>query len=442
MPWQDCVYKPINFSPMRKKYKKTGSERPSGGFDPLASNTEFYSSSPTEKPLSDTSRTSMAHSVRKTGRHQGAAGRRPEKMDPREKLALMAILKSVILILLLVIAFFMLWKGIKLYEESIWLENADTERSPVMQEVVMVEDFDIQDENARELFVARIQQWKDAERLVRSADALLKRSIYDQAIEQCQNALRQDPAHSGALERLGELYYAKQDYVEAVNAYIRLLSVDPARGDIQKRLIQALDAFGDHDAVRYMAEWYLDQNLYDVDIQRYLAKALSAQGNFEEAAEAYGRVLREAPKDIDTLEQQASNYMQVGQYEKALVPLNKLRENNYRDQTYYKQIAICNAQLEQGKETVETLGRAAQLFGEKTVMGWMQDPLLDPVREDRLFQAFTDRIGGEEFRRWLEKMAQNIDAAQTAKPEEVPKLQMPGATEQQLRDNELLKPRQ
>lgn len=362
-------------------------------------------------------------------------------MDPREKMALMAILKSVIMILLLVIAFFMLRKGISLYEESIWLEHADTEKSPVLQEVAMVEDFNIQDQDAREQFVKRIQKWKDADRLVRSADALLQRNIYDQAIEQCQNALRQDPAHSGALERLGRLYYAKKDYVEAVNSYIRLLSVDPSREDVKKSLIQALDAFGDHEAVQSMAEWYLDENLNDADIQRYLANALYDQGNFAEAAEVYGRVLRDAPKDIQALERQASTYMQIGQYAKALVALNKLRENNYRNQAYYKQIAICNAQLQLSQETVQTLGRAAQLFGEKIVMGWMQDPLLDPVREDRNFQAFTDRIGGEEFRQWLEKMAQNIDAAQSPKPEIGPKLEMPSGS-MDLKENELLKPKQ
>lgn len=423
---------------MRKTHKKTGSARATGGFDPLASNTEFYSASPTEKPLFDDSRTSAAHGVRKTGRHKGVSGRGADKMDPREKMALMAILKSVIMILLLVIAFFMLRKGISLYEESIWLEHADTEKSPVLQEVVMVEDFDIQDRAAREQFAMRIQKWKDAERLVRSADALLQRNIYDQAIEQCQNALRQDPAHSGALERLGQLYYAKQDYVEAVNSYIRLLSVDPSRDDVQKRLIQALDAFGDHEAVRYMAEWYLDQNLYDVDIQRYLANALYAQEHYAEAAEAYGRVLRDAPKDIQALERQASTYMQIGQYAKALEPLNKLREDNYRNQAYYKQIAICNAQLQLSQETVQTLGRAAQLFGEKIVMGWMQDPLLDPVREDRNFQAFADRVGGEEFRQWLEKMAQNIDAAQSTKPDIGPQLEMPSGS-MELKQDELFK---
>jgi hypothetical protein len=131
--------------------------------------------------------------------------------------------------------------------------------------------------------------------------------------------------------------------------------------------------------------------------------------------------------------------MQIGQFASALVPLNKLRENNLHAEANYRQIAVCNAQLQQSAETVRILGRAAQLFGEQVVMGWMPDPLLDPVREDRAFQAFTDRIGGEEFRRWLENMAQNIATEQSGKPDSGPQLEL---LEPSLKNPSLLKPRQ
>ncbi len=358
-------------------------------------------------------------------------------MDVREKRALMAILKSIIIIFLLGIAFFMLWKGISLYEESIWLDHAkEDEGSPVLQEVVLVEDFDIQNQDTREKFADRVELWREADRLVRSADALLLRSIYDQAIERCQDALRLDPAHMGALERLGRLYFEKENHVEAVNAYIRLLSVDPSRPDIQKKLIQSLDAFGDAEAVMYMAEWHLEQNMYDAEIQLYLANARYTREEFAEAAEAYGRVLRDTPRNVRALERQAASYMHLGQYDKALVPLGVLRGNNYRRQEYYKQIAICNAQLLQGKESLQALGRAAQLFEKQLIVGWLRDPKFDPIRTDRAFQAFIDRIAGEETRLWLEKVASD----QAKKPDIAPELVIPTVDEKL--DTELLKPRQ
>lgn len=423
---------------MKKKHKKQRTEHSPGGYTHISSSSEFYSASPSERPLSGGDTPSDSLNVGETGRHQEAL-RRLGKMDPREKLALMAILKLAVLILALVIAFFLLRKGIGLYEESVWLEHADAPgKSPVLLEVELVEGFDIQDQSSREQFAERIKLWKEADRLVRSADALLQHNIQDQAIEQCQNALRIDPAHIGALERLARLYYAKGNHVEAINAYIRLLSVDPSRKKIQKRLVEALDAFGDHDAVKYTAEWYLEENAYDVDVQRYLANALYAQEDFGAAAEAFGKVLRELPRDTQVLEQQANAYMQVQQYEKALVPLATLRRHNNKNPIYYKQIAICQAQLQQGYETVQTLGRAAQLFGVQMMMGFIQDPQFDPVRENRAFQAFVDRVGGKEFRLGIEEMARRAEASAEERTEIEPQLEMPVSG---LQDEESLKPK-
>ncbi len=236
------------------------------------------------------------------------------------------------------------------------------------------------------------------------------------------------------MDRLGQLYFAKENYVEAVNAYIRLLSVDPSRAEVQKKLIRALDAYGDTAAVMYMAEWYQEQNLYDPDIALFLANARYTREEFSEAAEAYGRILRNAPLNRLALERQALAYMQIEQYDKALVPLETLRENNYREKEYYRQIAICNAQLKQSKESLLALGRATQLFESRIIVGWVQDPRFDPIRTDRAFQAFLDRVAGTSTRLWLEKQA----AEQAKKPDKVQELEIP--TVDKL-DNELLKPR-
>lgn len=422
---------------MKKKHKKNSLRHPSqeSVHHASSSTAEFYAASPTEAPLYNNGRTPDSGREHRTSRHQASVGRRKEKMDEREKLALMAILKLVITILLLLIAFVLLWKGIGLYGESTWRERANEgEMPPVLQEGVFVEDFDIQNPDARKNFAEQVERWRKADRLVGSADAFLQRNIYEQAIVRCQDALRIAPSHVGALERLGQLFFEKENYVEAVNAYVRLLSIDPSRIEVQKELIQALDAFGDPDAVMYMAEWYLGQNTFDADIQLYLANARYVREEFAEAAEAYGRVLRSSPRDARALTRQAESYMKAEQYEKALVPLEVLRVNNYRGQEYYKQIAICNAQLLRSKESVQTLGRAAMLFETKIVLGWLQDVQFDPIRTDRTFQSFADRIGGEGFRRMLEKMA----AEQRKRPDNEPALVIPA---DERVDSELLKTR-
>jgi tetratricopeptide (TPR) repeat protein len=396
---------------MKRKKQTNTPPKAAARYDHLGSGSDFYSSgAPVEQPLHQKKSSTLASGILKTGRHQAVAGRKKESVDPREKMALVAILKSLIMIILLVIAFFMLWKGIKIYEESVFRKTAgEEELSPVLREVVLVEEFDVESQESRELFVERIEVWKETSRLVRSADGLLARNNYDQAIERCQDALRLNPTHMGALERLGLLYFQKGLYVEAINSYIRLLSVDPSRADLQEKVIQALDAYQDADAVAYMCKWYLDENPYNENVQRYLANSLFMKEQFAEAAESYNRVLKDNPGDVEALERQAMAYMYLEDYESALQDFEQLRASNYRDPNYYRSIAVCHAQLGQGQETVQTLGKAAHLFGQKVVVGWVQDPRFDPIREDRSFQSFADRVGGEEFRKWLEKVAKTMD---------------------------------
>lgn len=411
---------------MKKKNRQRRTEGSPGGFTPLSSSADFYAASPAERPLNDDNAPSNAHDVRETMRHRTVAGRRLEKMDPREKMALVAILKLVVLIIAVVIAFLMLRKGIGLYEESIWMEHAGApEKSPVLETLAVTGDFDIRNQESPEQFAERIALWKEADRLVDSADALLRRNIHDQAIEQCQQALRHDPSHRGALDRLGQLYYAKGAYVEAANAYIRLLSVDPSHAKTQKRLIEALDALGDSSAVKYMAEWYLEGNVSDSDVERYLANALYAKEDYAGAAKEYARVLRTAPLDVEALEKQASAYMLLQQYEDALVPLDVLRRNYNQNPDYYRQVAICRAQLKQAHETVQTLALAAQVFGQQRVLGFLPDPKFDPVREERVFQAFVDRVGGRDFRMGIEELARRARLEAAGQEEVEPLLEMP-----------------
>ena len=427
----------------RKKQKKNESSQNTSDGIPLSIPSDFYSGSPTEQPLHENHQNTNTREVRKTSRHQKVMGKRKERGDLRDKAALLGILRLIIGALLLLIAFFTLKKGIGFYETSRITKDLEKsssmkEQTSIMQAVELIKNFDIQNPNTRKLFSKRVESWKEADRLVRTADVLLLHNIYDQAIAQCQDALKIDPSHQGALKRLGELYFAKKNYINAINIYIRLMSVDPSQKEIQKNLIQALDAYGDDKAVTYMATWYFDQNTYDPDIQHYLANALFDQEKFDEAITAFNLVLRDSPENVSAMERLATIYIQTKQYEKALDLLQTLRQKNYRNPIYYKQIVICNAQLGRGKETVDTLGRAAQLFGEQMTLKLIQDPQLDPVRDNAAFRSFADRVGGVEFRLWLEKMASDIHKRKDDDDQGAPTLQlnMPNVKQN---DSELLK---
>ncbi len=422
---------------MKEKPRQKNIPHGSGGFEHLPDN-EFYTGSPREHPLNEDRRESDFHRNRNTSRHQESVSGRPKPtVDPRERRALLGILRSIIIIILLMIAFFMLWQGVRLYEERVFIENqTQPEISPVMRSVPLMDQFDIEENGSEAVFSTRIENWKEANRLVRSAEGLLLRNNYDQAVSRCQDALRLAPTHMGALERLGRLYFQKGLINETVNTYVRLLGIDPTRADLKELLIEALDANADADAVVLMARWYLEQNSYSENVQRYLANALFQKEEYVEAITAYDRVLTDNPKDTVALNQQATAYMVLDRYDEALAALDLLHDIRFRDPKYYRQLAVCYAQLNKGIETVKTLGKASHLFGQDLVVGWIQDPKLDPVREDRDFQAFTDRVGGEEFRKWLEEVSRSMDGPRERAIE--PQLTLPDPTKL---DTELLQRR-
>lgn len=375
--------------------------------------------------------------VRKTARHQAVTGHRKEAVDPREKQALVAILRATITIILLIIAFFMLRWGISIYEEKVWMEHQPVyEESPVMKEVALIEDLDVGSGNAQEVFSDRIEMWMKTEQLVRSVGDLLLRNNIDLAVDRCQEALKLDPYHIGALEHLGHLYYERQMFAEAVNTYIRLLNVDPSRTDFQLALLKALDAYGDPEATIAVALWYQDHHIYNEEVQRYMANAYFMQEEYADAAKAYERALKDSPRDIEVLESLAVSYMRLEQYDKALAALEKQVMISFRDPTCHKRIAICNAQLGKAEDAVQIFGKSAHLFGADTVAMWIQDPMLDPIRMERSFQMFADSVVTEEYRRYLEKMAQSMESADEGI---VPQLELPDT---EVIDSDLLKRKQ
>ena len=351
-----------------------------------------------DRPVSDFNR------VHRTSRHQAAAGGRKEGVDPRDKMALAGILRSVIMILVLLILFFLVWKGVTIYEERVMLENQlAIESSPGLVNAAAGVDamqFSLE---------GRIEAWWEIERTISAVEELLIRNNYDQAIVRCQDILRITPYNITALEYLGELYLEKGMPAEAIDAYSRLLSVDPSREDVQQDLMKALDAGRDDEAIILAARWYQDRNTYDESVQRYLANAYFRLERYAEAAEAYARVVKDSPRDVQVLENQAVSYMALNQYDQALAVLEQQVGISLRDPECHQRIANCYAQLGMAEETVQILGKSAHLFGPDTVLLWIKDPLMDPIRMDRTFKAFADRVGGEEYRKYLERVAQTLE---------------------------------
>ena len=70
------------------------------------------------------------------------------------------------------------------------------------------------------------------------------------------------------------------------------------------------------------------------------------------------------------------------------------------------------------------------------MLSLIRDPQFDSVREERVFQAFVDRVGGRDFRRQLEELARRPADEEAARSTIEPRLELPGSD---LLDEDALK---
>lgn len=397
-------------------------------FEPLSPTADFYGSKPDDYTLFEAHSRKKPTDTLRTGRHlPSQMNKENPNQDIRDKMALIALVKVGVLIVFLGLTAFFVKQIIGIYQQRMFLEySLKAKADPVLQPLKVGAALSSEEVSSAESFVERIDIWRGAQRYYLTAKNLMMRTMNVEAIDQCKEALRLLPTHAASLQLMGDLYFEQEKYVEAANAYIRLLSIDPTSGKYQKNLIRTLDAHGNTVAVTDMAEWYLEGNLNDLEIQRYMANALFAQDRHEEAEKAYAKILIQDPDLVQVKQRRAVSLLQLERYEEALVLFESLKKEDYYNPGYHRQVIICNAQLNRPSAVVDQLARSAQLFGQDEVLKWIESPKLDVIRDDSTFQAFTERVGGEDFRKWLQKMAKDITSGKDKfQPElKVPNQQM------------------
>jgi len=377
-------------------------------------NTDFYKANPAENSLTGEKRdnTPLHRNAPTTMRHKDVKKVKKQTIDIRDKKALEAILRFSVLALLLLIILVLLMKGIGLYEKQMVLDNEkkirELEKSS-NENIAFSHDFNLSKDIDVKTFIQHVKDREKGEQILLSAKALTRENIFDKAIVQYQAVLKIIPSHMIALEQLGDLYTQQEssDYIKAINIYQHLLDITPKNTKIKEKLIKALSHTDKTAATIFMSKQYLDSHLYNPDIQEILANAYYTDAKYKDAITAYKRILQADPENRSALEFISAAHVQLKEFNHALTYLNKLIKRFSRNETYYLQISLCHAQIKNGKESVQTLSRAAQIFDKTLVLRWIQDPLFDPIRNDRDFTMFVDRIAGIETRKKMETLVGN-----------------------------------
>ena len=72
--------------------------------------------------------------------------------------------------------------------------------------------------------------------------------------------------------------------------------------------------------------------------------------------------------------------------------MDKNYEKFHRDENFYYNYALCNAEIGDVKKVCEILSKANKIFGPFMVKNWLNNPVYSKFSEDRFFKIFVQRI--------------------------------------------------
>ncbi|MFA6173938.1 MAG: tetratricopeptide repeat protein [Kiritimatiellales bacterium] len=367
----------------------------------------FYTPHPGEAPLDEYSTGPIGHQTHRTSRHSPVHIR--ENSNRASNWAIAVLLLRAVLIVVLLVGGLIALKLVldRMAEPSEkkqqeWAANAGrmekpsapgavSAGAPVPQELMI----------STALIGQRLEQWKQTEQLLRSAEALTRRGINEEASQQLEQTLRISPNNREAQQMLIDVYMQQGLYAEATPLCIRLLDQDSRSPDLQMKLLQALHASGQVDAGLVLADRMLQDQPNNQTVLSIAAEGQIKQGGKAAALALFERMLANDPKNTGALGGCAKLYLEQGGYQKAVSYYLELVRLDPKPE-HYQALARCYAQQNDAGKAVVFMGQAASLFGTAAVSSWLRDTVFDPVRETVEFRSFADRIVGIETRKAIE----------------------------------------
>lgn len=312
----------------------------------------------------------------------------------RDISATIYIIRLLMICILVLVGFFLLSKGVSLYEERMSLEKKSQALPVVMMEAqIPTTQFEL--DNTSLFFEKQCDEWQQELQEIRSINDLLKRENYEIALYKCNEMLIKNPANEVVLKMITDIYIDMGKYVEAINSTIRLLNIDNTSDDLKVKLIQSVFAHRDYTAVLQLTDWYYSNATFNPKIHLLLLDSQIELEKYEEAIITADRLLN---SDVDVLHiynQKIAALTKLEKYKEALDIYDNVYEQRYRDPSFYRGYAICFVKLNDVKKSVEVLGKAVNIFGREVVLSWLAAPEYDDQRNDTYFNMFVVRVGGQ-----------------------------------------------
>ena len=312
----------------------------------------------------------------------------------RDVSALYLILRSIIFIIVLIIGAYFFNQGIAIYKEKINLEFKKQQTlSPILKEVKLIDSVNFENlVDKKSFFEKQVSKWKLSERNLIAAKDLDSRGNINEAIRLCHNSLNDNPANLDTLVFLINLYEREKSYIEAINTIFRVLSVENDKPELLEKLVSLLYQIEDFPSVLNVSEFYNVNYVFNYNVNLLRANSFNNIKDYKNAITLYKRLAIIEPNDLNPINAQINIHFLQNNFSEALPLLNSNYEKFHRDEKFYYNYALCNAELGDINKVCEILSKANKIFGPFKVKDWLSNPVYSKFGENRIFKIFNKRI--------------------------------------------------
>ena len=312
----------------------------------------------------------------------------------RDVSALYLILRSIIFIIVLIIGAYFFNQGIAVYKEKINLEFKKQQTlSPILKEVKLIDSVNFENlVDKKSFFEKQVSKWKLSERNLIAAKDLDSRGNINEAIRLCHKSLNDNPANLDTLVFLINLYEREKSYIEAINTIFRVLSVENDKPELLEKLVSLLYQIEDFPSVLNVSEFYNENYVFNYNVNLLRANSFNNIKDYKNAITLYKRLAIMEPNDLNPINAQINIHFLQNNFSEALPLLNSNYEKFHRDEKFYYNYALCNAELGDINKVCEILSKANKIFGPFKVKDWLSNPVYSKFGENRIFKIFNKRI--------------------------------------------------
>ncbi|OGV47402.1 MAG: hypothetical protein A2X46_13855 [Lentisphaerae bacterium GWF2_57_35] len=238
-----------------------------------------------------------------------------------------------------------------------------------------------------------VRLWSRAPEIVRDAQRLLDKGQTSAAIEELETGLDSTPDVVEMKMLLAQAYLKKDQGSRSIVLLEEVLDIDPQQPTARVLLASTLILQKQYQAALDVAEWMLESGDVSARVHQIAATAYL---NLDQGHLAIPHLRKIV--SLDTGNAIAWNnlgvaYTRQGDYKRAIEAFNTLLQQNTANAVTYYNLSACYARQSMAEQTVNTLTRAANVFGSGFVGTWIHNSDFNAVRKDPQFAAFESAMG-------------------------------------------------